>query len=64
MLVKFFDRLEHADLLIRTENTGNPENMARRLKMSKRSLHEFLQLLKVAGVTVRYSRKRGTYYYN
>lgn len=50
--------------LILEENTGTPEMLAKKLKISKRQLFGKLQTCKSHNVDICYSKKRKTYYFN
>ena len=48
---------------IERKSTGNPEQFARRLNLSERSLNRIIKELKDEEVHIEYSRKRNVYVY-
>jgi predicted DNA-binding transcriptional regulator YafY len=48
-------RLEQMDQLIRLKSTGSPNLFATRLGISKSSLYNYLEILKLLGGPVRYN---------
>jgi predicted DNA-binding transcriptional regulator YafY len=58
--IKILKRMDH---LIQTRSTGNPEDFAKRLCISSRSLYNYLALMKELGAPIRYSRHQETYLY-
>ena len=64
ILKKIAERVYHLDYLIRMEATGNPEEFARKLGISRRSLFNYLEELKKMGVPVGWSSAKGSYYYS
>jgi hypothetical protein len=62
----FFERLfklEQLDQLIRLKATGSPRELARKLKISERSVYDLLTILKTAGASINYNIDRGSYEY-
>jgi len=55
--------IERMHLHIRRRGTGNPEQFARRLGISKSSLHRHIELMKLMGAPIAYNVKRGSYEY-
>jgi predicted DNA-binding transcriptional regulator YafY len=64
MLPLFVTRLERLNHLIQTKSTGNPRQLSDRLKISERSLYQYITLLKEMGAPVHYDRYRETYFYH
>lgn len=58
-----FIRLETLDNLIRTRSTGTPENLAKRLSISVRSLYHFLDVMRDLGAPICYNKASQSYYY-
>ena len=58
--MKKFERLHN---LIITGNTGTPEQVARKLGISRASLYILIDAMKELGLTPEYSRKYQTFYY-
>lgn len=59
----YFDRLEYLDKLIGRKSTGSPDNLARRINVSKRTIFEYIDILRSLGAGIEYCRYRETYYY-
>jgi predicted DNA-binding transcriptional regulator YafY len=57
-------RLIRLDYLIHLKSTGTPANCANKIGVSERSLYDYLKILKEMGAPIKFSRNRGTYYYN
>jgi predicted DNA-binding transcriptional regulator YafY len=58
------NRLIRLDYLIHLKATGKPADCAHRIGISERSLYDYLRILKEMGAPIKFSRNRGTYYYN
>lgn len=56
-------RYEKLHNLIEGEHTGTPEELAEKLKISRRTLYEMLNYLKDIGAAIRYSRVLTTFFY-
>ena len=56
-------RLDLLHQFIRTKNTGTPKELACKLEISERQVRGYISLFKELGAPVKYSRKKGTYYY-
>lgn len=63
MSVSLFFRLEYVDFLIRTKSTGQPKDLARKLKVSERTLYDVILLMRNLGAPVAYCKQKKTYYY-
>lgn len=63
MFENYFNRLYFIDYLIRSKSGGTPQQMARRLGISQRTLFETLEHMKNLGAPICYCRYRKTYYY-
>ena len=50
--------------LISRKATGSPEELARRLTISKASVHRYLNELKYMGAEIIYCKLRRSYYYD
>ena len=57
-------RLIRLDYLIHLKSTGTPSDCAAKIGISERSLYDYLKILKEMGAPIKFSRNRGTYYYN
>ena len=61
---RYFDRLQTIDDLIRIKGTGKPAQLAKRLRISERTLYEFLKMMKELGAPIEYDRYKESYYYS
>jgi len=59
----FVTRLQTIDLLIQKKNTGNAAALAQKLKVSERTVKEFISVMKELGAPIYYNRKAGSYCY-
>ncbi|MDB5011808.1 MAG: hypothetical protein JWQ25_10 [Daejeonella sp.] len=63
MPLPLFTRLETLDYLIKTKSSGQPEELARRLDISVRTLYNFLDTMRALGAPIDYCKLTRTYYY-
>ena len=61
---RYFDRLQTIDYLIRIKGTGKPAQIAKLLRISERTLYEFLKMMKELGAPIEYDRYKESYYYS
>jgi len=61
---RYFERLQTIDYLIRIKGTGKPAQLAKRLRISERTLYEFLKMMKDLGAPIEYDRYKESYYYS
>jgi len=61
---KFLDKLMLLEKLIRQRRTGTPDELARRLSISRRALYDIIDELKTHGVDIKYCRTRCSFHYN
>jgi len=61
---KVFENLITLEKLIRQRCTGTPDELARRLSISRSALYEIIDELKARGVEIKYCRTRCSFYYN
>lgn len=59
----YFDRLEYLNDMIRRRSTGSPAQLARKFNVSKRTIYEYIDILKSLGAEIDYCRHSETYYY-
>jgi translation elongation factor EF-4 len=57
-LHKYLERIKYVDHLIRKRSTGNIENLARKLQLSKSGAEKFLREMKEVGFPIAYNKKR------
>lgn len=62
-LIEYVERINLLHRLIDERRTGCPEKLAKRLKISKGRLYQFIEELRLLGVPICYSRNLETYYY-
>lgn len=62
-ILRYIQKVEFLHTLIRKKATGNREDFAKRARMSKSMLSEYLQEMKKLGFPIKYSREQSTYYY-
>ncbi len=60
---KFLEKQESMKRLIRQENTGPASELAQKLGISRRTLFNYLRLLKNGDCQIKYCRCRKTYYF-
>lgn len=59
-----FKTIERLDQLIRMKATGTPVNLANRLGISRRSLTNYISLMKENGAPIKFCFYRQSYYYD
>ncbi|KAA2239729.1 HTH domain-containing protein [Chitinophaga agrisoli] len=57
-------RLQRIDYLIQIKGTGTPAQLAQKLGMSKRSIFDYLNLMKEFGAPIKFCNFRQSYYYD
>jgi len=67
-MVKYFnpkslERLSRFHKLIQKEITGTPRELANKFNISERNIYLMIDWLKDYGATIKYDRKRKTYFY-
>jgi predicted DNA-binding transcriptional regulator YafY len=62
-IFEYIDRINLLHKLIKEKRTGTPEELAKRVSLSKSRLCRVIEDLKLKGVPVAYSRQSQTYYY-
>ena len=58
------NRMQRIDYLIRIKGTGTPTQLADRLGLSKRSVFDYLNLMKEFGAPIKFCSSRKSYYYD
>lgn len=58
-----FNRLERLAFLIQRKATGSPEELAKRLEVSRRTVYNLIDILKAQGADIEYCRERNSFYY-
>jgi biotin operon repressor len=64
MTQESFKRIERLDRLIRIKATGSPDQLANKLGMSRRSVFEYINLMKENGAPIKFCHSRQSYYYD
>jgi len=62
-MIKYINRLEYIHFLIKTKSTGNPEQLAEKMEVSKRTVYEYLRALEYLGAEIRYNTQLESYTY-
>lgn len=62
-LLKYIERLEQMDQLIRIKATGSSKEFADKLGISRSLMMQELNVLKELGADIAYDKKRQTYFY-
>jgi predicted DNA-binding transcriptional regulator YafY len=57
------DRLYEIHKLIQQENTGTPDEFAKRFLLSRKQVYNIMESLKERGAVIKYSRIRCTFFY-
>lgn len=60
---EYLDRISMMHKLIKVRKTGPPEEFARRLGVSRTSLYELIDEMRIRGAPIKYSKSAGTFYY-
>lgn len=64
MYRKFISRIERIDALIHRKGTGTAQELAEKLGVSRRTVLEYLTLMKEKGAPIYFDRNRKTYCYS
>ena len=62
-ILKYIQRLQHMDSLIRRSATGEPEVFARKIGLCRSTLMDYLRELREMGAPIGYCKNRGSYFY-
>lgn len=60
---KYFALLQTLDFYIRRKATGNPNQFAQKIGVSRRSILRILSDFKSLGIPIKFSKDRNSYYY-
>jgi predicted DNA-binding transcriptional regulator YafY len=63
MIFKQLNRLQQIDQLIRQRRTGNADELAQKLQLSRRQVYNLLEELKDIGLEIDYCREARTFIY-
>ncbi|MFD2200588.1 HTH domain-containing protein [Shivajiella indica] len=61
--IRQIERMQLLNKLIREQRTGSPEELAKRLGVSRRQLYAYLEYLKDFGLDICFSRKLNSFMY-
>lgn len=61
--IRYIQKVQYLDFLIRTKATGSQKDFARKANMSKSTLNEYLNDMKDLGFPIAFDRSQNTYYY-
>ncbi|WP_340066804.1 HTH domain-containing protein [Ascidiimonas aurantiaca] len=61
--IRNLERLQRLHLLIESENTGTPKELANQMGISERKVYQLIEELKDLNANIRYSRRLKTYFY-
>jgi transcriptional antiterminator len=61
--IKQIERIRTIHKLISTEKTGTPDDFAKKLHLSRRQLYNELEIIKSLDASVRYCKKKQSFYY-
>ncbi len=63
LLHKYLERMERMHLLIRRKSTGNVEELAEKLQLSRRQTLEYIHEMREMGAPIQFCTYQRTYYY-
>lgn len=64
-VITHFERVKTIDYLIRIKGTGTPKDLAKRLRVSLRTLQSIIQMMRThLKAPIEYCRYKDTYYYS
>jgi DNA invertase Pin-like site-specific DNA recombinase len=61
---KLFDNLIYLEKLIRQGRTGTPDELARKLSMSRSALYIIINEMKARGAKIKFCRTRKSFHYD
>ncbi|WP_373397046.1 HTH domain-containing protein [Algoriphagus halophilus] len=62
--IKQIERIQILNKLIHEQRTGSPDELAKRLGISRRQLYVYLEYMEDHGLKIRFSRKVGSFIYS
>lgn len=63
MAKNYFERLELLDVIIRRRQSGSADQIAHKLGVSRRTVFEYIEILKSLGADIEYDNYRKSYHY-
>jgi transcriptional regulator with XRE-family HTH domain len=61
--IRYIKKIEYLDNLIRRKATGNQQQFAKKVGMSRSTLNSYLNEMKLLKFPIKYDRKINSYYY-
>lgn len=62
-LLKYIQRMQRIDALIRRKATGNADELAKKLNLSRSAIMEYIHDLRELGFPIGYNKRRHSFYY-
>ncbi|BDD07559.1 HTH domain-containing protein [Aureibacter tunicatorum] len=62
-VIKYLNRIERIDMLIKMKSTGQPQHLADKVGVSKRMIYEIINDMKDLGAPIKYCNYRKSYMY-
>jgi hypothetical protein len=62
-ILRYIQRIQHIDDLIRRRATGRPENFAEKVGLRRSALMNYLRELRKLGAPISYCKQRESYFY-
>ena len=62
--INHLERINKINKLIKEQKTGTPETFAKSISIRERQLYNILDNFRTIGASIKYCRKRETYYYD
>jgi predicted DNA-binding transcriptional regulator YafY len=61
--IDYIERIKKIDDLIRTEQTGNADELAMKMEVSRATVFNYLEVLKSMGAQIEFNKRNKTFYY-
>ena len=62
-VISYIERINRVYRLVRMERTGSRDELAAKLRVSRRTVNNYLEELRLMGAEIRFSRRCNTYYF-
>ena len=62
-IFNYLDRIKRIDQLVKMQATGTPKDLAAKLKISKSTVFEYINVMKAMNAPIEYNSYTETYYY-
>lgn len=63
-VIGYIERINRMYRLVRMENTGSLGELAGRMRVSERTISNYLEEFRLMGAEIKFSRTRNTYYFD